>query len=439
MKWPRIGVQGKIQGCSVEVYSGIFSLSNRVPLYTLFATTLISVTGDVMAAIAIPWFVLETTGSTVQTGIVAFFSVSPIVIGMSFGGTFVDRLGYRRVSAFADFASGITILMIPLLYATIGLAFWQLLLFVFLGNLMDAPGRSARQSMLPELAAHAGMSLERATGLSQSLQRATNMIGAPIAGLLITLIGATGVLTIDAVTFGISALGILALIPSHLLEKNKAISGNSYWQDLREGYQFVQRDRVLITIILTVMITNMIDYSMSAVTYPVYMRTQFGPDDGATLFGILIGIFGVSALVSGLIFSWLGQRVPSHRLLLATVFFLIPARFLVFAAFPPIWALVAVSVFAGLLAGPINPIISVISYRRIPDNLRGRVFGMLSAGVLVAMPLGGVLGGFALEWFDMRVTLIAYAIVYFGVTFRLFFSKELKEIDSPGREVAPGD
>lgn len=408
----------------------------RVPLYTLFITGLISVTGDAMAAIAIPWFVLETTGSTVQTGIAAFFSVMPIVIGMSFGGTLVDRIGYKQASVIADFASGLTILLIPLLHITVGLAFWQLLLLVFIGNLLDAPGRSARRSMLPELAEQAGMSLERATGLAESLQRATTMIGAPIAGLLIASVGANGVLLLDGATFFISALGILLLIPAHLIVKNEEATESTYWQDLRSGYRFVQKDGVILAIIITVMITNMIDYSMSAVTYPVYMRTLFGAEQGATLFGILVGIFGAAALISGLVFSWLGERISNQRFLLSLLFFLLSARFLFFAILPPFWVLVLVSITGGILAGPLNPILSVVMYRRIPDHMRGRVFGILSAGVLIAMPIGGVLGGYLLEWFSLQTVLILYAVIYFLTTSSLFFNRSLHGMDTQAQQAA---
>jgi MFS family permease len=404
--------------------------TRRLPLYTLFVTTLISVTGDVMAAIAIPWFVLETTGSTIQMGIVAFFSVSPIVIGMFFGGTLVDRLGYKRVSAVADSASGITILLIPILHTTMGLEFWQLLLLVFLGNLMDSPGRSARRAMLPELAQSAGMSLERATGLNQSLQRATAMIGAPIAGLLIATAGAPGVLAIDAITFGVSALGVFLFIPSRLIDENKATSDNTYWQDLKEGYRFVQQDRLLLSLIIVIMVTNMIDYSMSAVTYPVYMRTAFGTQEGATLFGLLVGLFGASALISGLVFSWLGDRIRRQNRLLAIVFILLAIRFFVFATFPPIWGLAIIILFSGLAAGPINPILDTITYRRVPDTMRGRVFGILSAGVLIAMPLGGVVGGHLLEWLNLQATLVIYGIFYILATGSLFFNRQIQVLDT---------
>lgn len=399
---------------------------NRLPLITLFITTLISTTGDVMAAIAIPWFVLETTGSTVQTGITAFFSVVPIVIGMAFGGTLVDRLGYKRVSVVADFASGLTILLIPLLHATVGLAFWQLLLLVFLGNLMDAPGRSARRSMLPELAELAGMSIERATGLIESLNRATTMIGAPVAGLLIVFVGATGVLVVDAITFGVSSIGVLLFIPIALFAKNQSESDNSYWQDLREGYGFVRKDTLVLTLIVALMTTNMIDYAWSAVTHPVYMRTVFGEEQGAVLFGLLVGLFGAASLISGLLFSWRGDRIPNHPRFLAIIFCLIPLRFLMFASFAPFPALLITYILSGLLAGPINPILSTIMYKRVPDNMRGRVFGILSAGVLVAMPLGGLIGGFFAEWLSMEVALIIYTIIYLIATGSLLFNRYLQ-------------
>ena len=86
----------------------------RLPLYTLYAMSLVSVTGDAMAAVAIPWFVLQTTGSAAQAGIAAFFGVAPIIIGTFFGGTVVDRNGYKRSSVIADLASGLTMLLIPL-------------------------------------------------------------------------------------------------------------------------------------------------------------------------------------------------------------------------------------------------------------------------------------------------------------------------------------
>ncbi|HEX5808607.1 MAG TPA: MFS transporter, partial [Anaerolineales bacterium] len=134
---------------------------NSVPLYSLFVANAISLVGNVFTAIAVPWFVLQTTGSATQTGVTGFFTILPVVLAGFLGGTLIDRLGYKRTSIISDLASGVTTALIPLLYFTVGLEFWQLLALVFLGALLDTPGGTARAALLPELAEQARMPIER--------------------------------------------------------------------------------------------------------------------------------------------------------------------------------------------------------------------------------------------------------------------------------------
>ena len=127
--------------------------------------------------------VLQTTGSATRTGLAAFAGLVPIVLSGFFGGALVDRLGYRRTSVLADLASAAAVAAIPLIHATVGLAFWQLLVLVFLGGLLDAPGATARTALLPDLAVRAGWSLERASGASAVVERASRLAEAPLAGI----------------------------------------------------------------------------------------------------------------------------------------------------------------------------------------------------------------------------------------------------------------
>src|SRR6185436_7995651 len=132
-------------------------------------------------------------------------NVLPVVLAGFLGGTLVDRLGYKRTSIISDLASGVTVALIPLLYFTIGLEFWQLMLLVFFGALLDTPGNTARSALLPELAEMARMPIERATSLIHMIERGSRLVGAPLAGLLITWIGTENVLWLDAASFFVSA------------------------------------------------------------------------------------------------------------------------------------------------------------------------------------------------------------------------------------------
>ena len=73
--------------------------NSQAALYSLYAANAISMTGNQLALLAIPWFVLATTGSAAQTGITAFFTLLPTVISTFFGGTLVDRMGFKQARA----------------------------------------------------------------------------------------------------------------------------------------------------------------------------------------------------------------------------------------------------------------------------------------------------------------------------------------------------
>src|SRR3954451_21058278 len=99
--------------------------SKRVPVIALLGANTISLVGSQLTIVAIPWFVLITTGSAARTGLVAFCELIPTILASFFGGALVDRLGHRRTSITADLISGTTVAIIPLLHTTVGLAFWQ--------------------------------------------------------------------------------------------------------------------------------------------------------------------------------------------------------------------------------------------------------------------------------------------------------------------------
>src|SRR5919106_4964319 len=123
----------------------------RAPLYALFGADAISLTGNSVAQLAFPWFVLITTGSPALTGLAVFFNFLPVVLAGFFGGVIVDRLGFRTTSVIADLGSAAAVAAIPLLHSTAGIELWQLLALVFLGALLDAPGTTARQALFPDL------------------------------------------------------------------------------------------------------------------------------------------------------------------------------------------------------------------------------------------------------------------------------------------------
>jgi MFS family permease len=397
---------------------------NPTSLYSLFAANAISLVGNVFSTIAIPWFVLQTTGSAARTGITGFFTILPVVLAGFFGGTLIDRLGYKRTSIISDLASGVTTAMIPVLHFTIGLEFWQLMVLVFLGALLDAPGNTAREALLPELAKQAGMPLERATSLIHVIERGSRLVGAPLAGFLIGIMGTENVLWLDAVSFFVSAGIIWAIIPGKMSVEEGSKPGG-YFDELQEGLRFIRMDALILAIVVTVMLTNFLDAIFGGVVLPVYVKEVYG---SALNLGLLIAANGGGAVIGGLIFAAIGHRLPRHATFVGA-FMLTTVRFWVYLFQPPIAVLVASTLISSIGAGPLNPIIGTVEFERIPPDMRGRVFGAIQAGAWLAMPLGMLLGGILTEKLGTLPLLAGLGVAYFITTLSMAFIPAMKEMN----------
>ena len=386
----------------------------------------ISIAGNAAALVAIPWFVLQTTGSASKTGITAAAGIVPVIMSGLVGGPYVDRLGYRRASIIADLTSFAAVAAIPLMHATVGLAFWQLVLLVFLGALLDAPGVTARASMLPEVAEPAGWSLERVSGAAAAVNRAARLAGAPLAGLLIVFAGPVNVLWIDAGTFVFSAAAIAFGVPPRATTRHepKEGAGTSYLTEIKEGFAFLYDRRALFVLTVVITVTNMLD-AVGIVALPVYASRIYGT---AWSLGLMIGISGAGAVLGALAYSAVGERL-SRRTVFTWGFAGATIWYPIAALFPPLGVMLTARGVSGAAAGPINPVIDTVFLERVPDGMRGRVFGVGNAAAWIAMPLGVLIAGPAIEAFGLRATLVATGAIYAVVAVLTIWAPSLADLD----------
>jgi MFS family permease len=399
-------------------------MPRRAPLYALFVADAISLSGNAVAQLAIPWYVLVTTGSPTLTGLAVFFNFLPIVIAGFFGGVIVDRVGFRATSVGADIASAAAVAAIPALHVTVGIELWQLLVLVFVGALLDAPGSTARSALFPDLVAVSGMPIERATGIRGAIQRGSLLVGAPIGGLLVASLGATTALWVNAATFVVSAALIAALVPAARRDASVDHEPRRFVSELREGLGFVRRHRLVRAVVLTVLITNFLDAPIGVVL-PVYAREAFG---SATDLGLMWGVFGGCALAGSLLFSAVGHRLPRRRTFL-TCFLIWACDYLVLAAIPPFPVTLAALAVGGLAVGPINPLLSTLQSELVPAHVRGRVYGAITAGAWAAIPAGILLGGIAVDAVGVGTTFLVVGICYVTVAVYGFVNPAFREME----------
>jgi MFS family permease len=412
----------------------------RARLWTVLAAHTTSAAGNAATAIALPLFVLQTTGSTALTGVVGAAAIAPVVIGGVFGGVLVDRFGYRRTSVVSDAVGAVTIATVPLLHATVGLPFWALLALVVATGLLDTPGQAARHALLPELAADAGVPLERATGWVDAAERAARLVGAPAAGAVVSLLGAPLVLAADALTFVLAAVLIAVAVPAAwptAAPGDTAPLGGArgYLRELRVGLDFVRGDRLLLAVIAMVAVTNAFDAAYSSVVLPVYATRRLG---GGVDLGLLVGAFGAGAVAGAFAFGAVGARW-SRRWVFTAAFLLAGApRFALLALDPGLPVLLAGAALSGIAAGSINPILGAAQLERVPPGARARVAGVVGAGAWAAMPVGILGAGLWLESASLTTLLLGLAVAYLLVTLTPAFFPVWRELDRPPPVPAAG-
>ena len=399
---------------------------DRLAIPALIAAQAISSIGNSLTAIAIPWFVLATTGSAARTGMVAFAGTVPYIIAGLLGGAIVDRFGYKRSSVISDLASGVTVAMIPTLHFLDLLQFWHLLVLAFLGALLDVPGFVARNAMVPRLSSRAGGPLERTNAGMQIALTGSSVLGPALAGILIATLGEASVLYVDAASFALSALiiGTLIVYP-HIARVSEQTGLAAALSDARDGVRFFLSGPFLGKVIFISLLANFVFAPLFSVLFPPYVKELFGNPQAL---GFLGAAFGAGSLVGTIAYGAFGPRLRRYPIFLASMavttvgFWLLP------------WSSsLAISMLAsltiGLAAAPLNIFGMTCIQERVPEEMLGRVFGALLACAQLGAPLAVLAAGFGIEAFGVRVPLAVAAAIFSLAAIFSFASPAMREIE----------
>jgi MFS family permease len=403
---------------------------DRTALYGLLAANAASLLGNTIAAVAIPWFVLTTTGSAARTGVAAFFTTVPLALGGLFGGAVADRVGPRRASVVGDVLSAASLTAIPALLAAGALEFWHLLGLGFLGSLFDGPSQAARQALVPELAARAGMPLERANALHKGTEHVGYVVGAPFAGVLIAAIGAPNALWVDSASFVVAALLVLSAVPA---ATTVARPPRSYAANLVQGLRFVAREPLVRALLVLPTVGNFFISPLGPVLLPVFAREELG---GAAALGALMAAYGAGGVLGIALFGAFGVRLPRRAVYVGLAVFY-PTVSFGLVALPPLWPALATLALIGVSAGAIVPLFQTLRQERTPPELRARVFATVAAAEAAAVPPAVLLAGLAVESLGLRAAFLAFAVgnsLYAALKLALPATRDL---DAPGATVEP--
>lgn len=359
-------------------------------LLPLLTAEVISTVGTQLTAVALPWFVLISTGSPAQAGFVAAAETAPVLVFGVISGGWVDRVGARRWMLISDTCRAPLIALIPVLSGLGMLPFWLLLVLVFVIGSFVVPYGASQQMMLAETIGDDVASLAQATSILQSATRLTMLIGPPLAGLLIAVLGPRQVLLIDAASYLVVVAIILARVPR---PSRPATSDRP--RGVLDGVRVLGRDRLLANWTAATILGEMA-YQALFLSIPILVYARY--QESSTVVGLLIGAFGAGALLGSLVATAVAGRFSAIRLsVIGKV-----AQALMFFGMLPVLPPEAVGVvlfvlgaFNGLTNGPSF----AVRLARIPAPLRAKALTAMTAGTMLGATVGLACFGPAFEAF----------------------------------------
>lgn len=355
--------------------------------YILILTQVLSLIGSRMTSLAIGIKVFSDTQQATPLALAAFFSTLPSLLSASVAGVFADRWNRRYMMILADVgqAVGTVILLASFLTGTFELWLLYVVAFIqaFFGT-FQGPAFDASVTMLvPD------EHRDRANAIQQLTGPASGIVAPVLAGLLFTLVGATGVMAIDLLTFAVAVLVVLMVsIPQpEQTDEGRAMRG-ALWQEALVGFRYLRSRPVLFSIVLFVALVNFLIGGVMALNTP-YILTRTGSE---AMLGTLLGVMSAGAVVGGVIMSaWGGTRPRIHTIMPGLI---AAGACLALYGISRSPLAMGAALFALMLPLPmINASFMSILQLKVPPDLQGRVFAALSQISMGLMPVAFVLVG----------------------------------------------
>lgn len=401
------------------------------PIVLLETTNLLSGMSNGVVTIAIPWLVLQRTGSVTAAGLVAALSALPGIVASPLAGWAVDHFGRRIVSIVSDLLSAISVAAIPLVAMITDLNLTIILALAMLGAGFDPAGYTARRALIPDVAAASGMEVTRLNGLHEGIFGIGWIVG-PLAGsLLIASLGDTAAFWVPFALFVIAAILIGFLRVSDAGQVAKAereeagIEPLTAWQNASLGVRLIWHDHTLRATTIAVMILAAIYLPTETVLLPAY----FSELDSPKSLGFILAALAAGSVIGSFSYGWLNQRMGRRTIvylaLCGTALTYIPMALL-----PPIGIFVTFAFLFGLTWGPMQPLLTTIVQIRVEPDVQGRVFGIQTAAFYVAPPAAMFLAGVLAENFGGKPVLLGIAGLLVLTALGVLRVKSLRDIDS---------
>ncbi|HUJ15603.1 MAG TPA: MFS transporter [Thermoanaerobaculia bacterium] len=352
---------------------------------------IVSALGDQFYLVALPWLVLQLTGSNLAVGTVLMFAAIPRAVLMLAGGAVSDRIAPRSVMLTTASTRTIFVSAVGALAWFHVIQLWHLYILALAFGIADAFALPAFQALLPSLVDREH--LQSANAAFQSMFQLATMAGPAPAGMIVKMFGTAWAFFIDAFSFLFILAPIYALPRTKPTPKPRA-EGKHFGHDILDGLHYVWRDGAMRMLTILMATVNLFIAGPIIVGLAALAKFRFG---SPAAFGILISCWSGGAVLGSILAGVRKQRM--HRgwtMIIASAAVSIAIGTLGLLSHElPMGVLLAC---AGIVGGYNNIVLLSWFQQRVEPEFMGRVMSVLMFAWVGLMPVSYPLAGALAQW-----------------------------------------
>ena len=380
----------------------------------LWFGTVVSASGFAVGNMVIEWIIYATTHTALLLTLLGIVEFVPMLTIGVFAGALVDRRDRRSLMIMSDIVRACAMAVLAVIVIIMGFNSIAIFGAVVVISIFGAIFDPASSALLPSLVKKEN--LTDGNGFLQAGETIAKIIGSPLGGILIVLVGIASGFIYNSITFAISAIAIGMLGVPASMQKVRGPEEERHeklLEEVKTGFRFLLGRRALLAMTVTSMVLNFFSfYQIYIVVYALNIL-----HNGPVVFGLLVGGSSIGYAVGAALIGRLHfEKAPGIWVPLMWGLGGLPLIFLILI---PVTSISIVSMFfEGFLGGMVNTVWVSVIQRVVPEDFLGRYFSIEGTIGYSMVPAGITFGGFliALYGVGFAFLLAGISILIIGLT-----------------------
>lgn len=363
-------------------------MNNFKKYIVLWLSQSVSGLGSSMTGFALVLWSFEKTHSAMSVSLMSFCNYVPYILVSMFVGTFIDRHKKKTIMLISDSIAAMGSVAVLLLLLTNQLSIWNIYVINAVIGITTAFQQPASAVATGKL-----VSKDKLSNVSGMNSFSTNLIvvfSPMLAATLFAMGGLKLILLFDLVSFALAFCVLLFII--HIPDQIEKSEYVSPFTGTAEGFSFLKKEKGILYIMLTMAMINF----FSRLTYenilsPMILARSF---DNSYILGVVNACMGIGGIIGGIVVSI--KKESRHKAsaiyISAALSFLFGDLIMAVGKNAFFWSVAAIA--ASIPIPFIFANQNVILYKKIPENMQGRVFAVRNAIQYSTIPIGIILGGY---------------------------------------------